>query len=145
AFTSAFGFERSVGFSGTYSGGDLLVQLGIFAENAQEFGEDDSDSFRVDARVVFSPVVAGGTLHLGGSAHYRDLRHPGATVRYRARPFLHMTAGRLVDTGSFTASGERNFGVELAYLRGPFHAVAEGHVMTPLRTGIGDPTFSGGY
>lgn len=145
AFTSAFGFERRVGLSGTYSGGDLLVQLGIFAENAQDFGEDDSDSFSVDARVVFSPDVAGGTLHLGGSAHYRDLRHPGATVRYRARPFLHMTDGRLVDTGSFTASGERNFGVELAYVRGPFHAVAEGHVMTPLRTGIGDPTFSGGY
>lgn len=64
AFTSAFGFERRVGLSGTYSGGDLLVQLGIFAENAQDFGEDDSDSFSVDARVVFSPDVAGGTLHL---------------------------------------------------------------------------------
>src|SRR5690606_29899068 len=42
-------------------------------------------------------------------------------------------------------SGERNFGVEVAYVRGPFHAVAEGHVMTALRPGLDDPTFQGGY
>ncbi len=145
AFTSAFGFERRVGLSGTYSSDGLLVQIGAFAETIQDFGEDRSDSFSLDGRVVLSPEVAGGTLHLGGSAHYRELNHAGATLRYRARPFLHMTDGRLVDTGSFSASGERNFGVEVAYVRGPFHAVAEGHVMTALRPGLDDPTFQGGY
>jgi len=66
-------------------------------------------------------------------------------VRYSARPFTHTTDVRLVDTGEFSASGERNFGAELAYIQGPFHATAEGHMMTALRPGLADPTFWGGY
>ena len=145
AFTSAFGFERRVGLSGTYGSGDVLVQLGAFADNAADLGDDGNNSYSLDGRVVFSPDVGGGTLHVGGSAHYRDLNDASATVRYRARPFVHTTDVRLVDTGNFSASGERNFGAELAYVHGPFHATAEGHVMTALRPGIENPTFWGGF
>jgi len=145
AFTSAFGFERRVGLSGAWSGGDLLVQVGAFADNAEDLIDDSNNSYSLDGRVVFSPEVGGGRLHLGGSAHYRDLNDASPTVRYRARPFVHTTDVRLVDTGDITATGERNFGAELAYVRGPFHATAEGHVMTTLRPGLDDPTFWGGY
>jgi phosphate-selective porin OprO/OprP len=145
AFTSAFGFERRVGLSGAYSGGDLLVQLGAFADNARDLNADSNNSYSLDGRVVFSPEVGGGRLHLGASAHYRDLNDASPTVRYRARPFFHTTDLRLVDTGDITATGERNFGAELAYVHGPFHATAEGHSMTALRPGLDDPTFWGGY
>ena len=145
AFNSAFGFERRVGVSGTYSGKNLIVQLGVFADNAADLNADRNNSNSVDGRVVFSPEVAGGTLHLGGSAHFRDFNDAANTSRYRARPFVHTTDVRLVDTGLFSASGERSFGAELAYVAGPFHATAEGHRITSLRPGLPDPTFWGGY
>ena len=144
AFTQAFGFERRVGLSGTYSKGDLLVQAGAFTDDPRSL-DDGNDSYSLDARVVFSPEVGGGRLHLGGSAHFRDLDDATASVRYRARPFLHTTDVRLVDTGALSATDERNLGAELAYIHGPFHATAEGHVMTVQRSGSGNVTFAGGY
>ncbi len=145
AFNSAFGFERRVGFSGAYSGGDLLVQLGVFTDNAADLNNSTNNSYSLDGRVVFSPQVGAGRLHIGTSAHFRDLNDANDVVRYRARPFTHTTDVRLVDTGEFSANGERNFGAELAYIQGPFHATAEAHMMTALRPGLPDPTFWGGY
>jgi phosphate-selective porin OprO/OprP len=145
AFTSAFGFERRVGLSGTYSTGDVMIQLGAFTDNAADLALDSNNSNSLDGRVVFSPEVAGGVLHLGASAHFRDLNDATNTVRYRARPFVHTTDLRLVDTRSLPAHGERSFGAEFAYIKGPLHVTAEGHRMTALGDGIGDPTFWGGY
>lgn len=145
AFISAFGFERRVGLSGAYTGGDVLLQLGVFSDNAEDLLDATNNSYSLDGRVVFSPEVGAGRLHLGASAHYRDFNDASDVARYRARPFVHTTDVRLVDTGEFSASGERNFGAELAYVQGPFHATAEGHVMTALRPGLANPTFWGGY
>lgn len=145
AFTSAFGFERRIGLSGAYSSGDLLVQAGAFSVHTADLDADD-DSYGFDGRVVFSPQVGAGELHLGASAHLRELKGADAdTVRYRARPFAHTTDTRLVDTGSIAASGERSFGAELAYVAGPFHATLEGHRITALRPGLPNPSFWGGY
>jgi phosphate-selective porin OprO/OprP len=145
AFNSAFGFERRLGLSGAYSRGDLPLQLGVFADNARDLGDSADDAYSLDGRIVISPRIGAGRLHLGASAHYRDLDDASDVVRYSARPFTHTTDVRLVDTGTFRASGERNFGAELAYVQGPYHATAEGHVMTPLRPGLANPTFWGGY
>jgi phosphate-selective porin OprO/OprP len=145
AFNTAFGFERRIGLSGTYETGDWLVQGGVFTANASDLSSDGNNSYSLDGRVVFSPELAGGRLHLGGSAHFRDLNDASDTVRYRARPFIHTTDLRLVDTLAFSASGERHFGAELAYMRGPFHATLEGHRMTALRPGLANPSLWGGY
>jgi phosphate-selective porin OprO/OprP len=145
AFHSAFGFERRVGASGNYSGKDVIVQLGVFADNAADLNSDSNNSYSLDGRLVFSPKLGEGQLHIGGSAHFRQLNDAAATVRYRARPFFHTTDVRLVDTRAFSATGERNFGLELAYIQGPFHATLEGHQMTARRPGLPDPTFRGGY
>lgn len=145
AFTSAFGFERRVGLSGVYSAGNVTVQFGAFLDDAVAIDDPGNDSFSFDGRVVFSPKVGGGRLHVGGSAHVRELNDPAATVRYRARPFVHATDLRLVDTGDFAATGERAFGAELAYTAGPFHAIAEGHRLTARRPGLPDANFHGGY
>ncbi|HYD25437.1 MAG TPA: porin [Croceibacterium sp.] len=145
AFNSAFGFERRVGFSGTYVGDKVIAQLGVFTDNAADLNADSNDSFSLDGRVVFAPKLGRGQWHIAGSAHVRDLNDASATVRYRARPFLHTTDLRLVDTRAFSAVGERNFGVELAYIDGPFHATLEGHQMSADRPGLPDPTFRGGY
>jgi len=145
AFNSAFGYERRVGASGAYAGKDVLVQLGVFTDNAADLNADTNNSYSVDGRIVFAPRVGDGQLHIGASAHLRDLNDASTTVRYRARPFFHTTDVRLVDTKAFSATGERDFGLELAYINGPFHATFEGAQMTALRPGLANPTFRGGY
>ena len=145
AFHSAFGFERRVGVSGNYANKDMIVQLGAFTDNAADLNSDANNSYSLDGRVVFSPKLGDGQLHIGGSAHFRELNDAAATVRYRARPFFHTTDVRLVDTRAFAATGERNFGLELAYIQGPLHVTLEGHQLTARRQGLPDPTFRGGY
>jgi len=144
AFNSAFGFERRVGLSGTYSGENVLVQLGVFSDDVESL-DDSNDSYSFDGRVVFNPRLGDGQLHIGASAHLRDLNDAVSTVRYRARPFSHTTDVRLIDTGDITASGERSYGLELAYTQGPFHVAVEGHQMTSRRPGLPNPKFRGGY
>jgi phosphate-selective porin OprO/OprP len=145
AFNSAFGFERRVGVSAAYSGKTLLVQGGVFTDNAADLNNDTNNSYSVDGRVVFMPKIGGGTLHVGGSLHRREFNDIATTARYRARPFLHTTDVRLVDTGAFSADGETSYGAELAYIAGRFHATGEGHWLTAHRPGLADPTFFGGY
>ena len=114
AFNSAFGFERRIGLSGNYTGKNVVVQLGLFADNAADLNADVNDSHSIDGRVVLMPKVGSGQLHLGGSAHFRDLNDAATSVRYRARPFVHTTDLRLIDTRALAATGERGFGLELA-------------------------------
>ncbi|MBV1690940.1 OprO/OprP family phosphate-selective porin [Novosphingobium sp. G106] len=145
SFSSAFNFERRLGVSGTYANDKVVIQAGVFTDDLASLNADTAKNWSVDGRIVFMPKLGDGTLHIGASAHYRDLNGSTTSVRYSTRPFLHTTDARLVDTGSFVATGERNFGAELAYISGRFHATAEGHMLTSLRPGLPDPTFWGGY
>lgn len=145
AFTQAFGFERRVGLSTQYKGKAVLVQAGVFGDNANDLLDDANNSIGVDGRVVWMPKFGNTQLHLGGSAHWRDLNDPAATLRYRSRPFAHTTDLRLVDTRALGASGERGMGLEAAIVSGPFHAAGEGFWQTMRRTGDTNPTFFGGY
>ncbi len=145
AFNSAFNFERRVGLSLAYADKDFLVQGGVFAANATDLNSDANNSYSVDGRLVFSPKIGKGQLHLGASAHMRDYNDATPTSRNRARPFVHTTDVRLIDTRAFTAKGERSFGLEAAYITGPFHATIEGSRLTVDRLGLANPTFKGGY
>lgn len=145
AFNSAFGFERRIGLSAAYAGKDVLVQGGVFTDNAADLNSDSNNSFSVDGRIVFSPKMGNTQLHLGGSAHYREFNGLPNSARYRARPFVHTTDLRFVDTKTFASTGENSFGLEAALINGPFHATLEGHQLTSYRPGLANPTFRGGY
>lgn len=149
AYTSAFGFERRLGISGTYQGHDLLVQAGVFADDASNVSASDIDnSYSVDGRLVYMPKLGGGQLHLGGSVHYRVIKDQSTLepLRYRARPSLRTTDLRFVDTGSISgATSERGLGLEALYAAGRFHANAEAYWQKVARVGFADPTFTGGY
>lgn len=145
AFVQAFGFERKVGMSAQYKGRALLVQAGVFGDNANDLLDDANNSIGVDGRVVWMPKLGDAQLHLGGSAHWRDVNDPAATLRYRSRPFVHTTDLRLVDTRALGASGEQGMGLEAAVIAGPFHAAGEAFWQTMRRPGLADPTFFGGY
>jgi len=143
AFTDAFGFERRVGVSAQYGGGDFLVQAGAFTDNISDLS---NKSWSVDGRGVYMPKVGGTQLHLAGSGHYRKLKDASNTVRYRQRPFVHFTGQRFIDTGSFSADSELGIGVEAAAVAGPLHVAAEGYWQKVSRpVGLANPTFFGGY
>ena len=144
-FNGAFGFERRVGLSGTYVGKTVLVQGGVFTDNAADLTADSNNSYSLDGRVVFMPKLGKGQLHLGGSLHLRDFNDAQATTRYRGRPFVHTTDLRLVNTGNIAATGETGYGLEAAYINGRFHATAESSWMKARRPGLADPTFNGGF
>ena len=143
AFTDAFGFERRVGASLEYAGGNLLVQGGLFTDNMADLS---NKSWSADGRVVVMPTMGDAQLHLGGSVHYAELNDASDTVRYRQRPLVHFTSERFVNTGNLEADSEFGLGLEAAAITGPFHAAAEGFWQKVGRpTGLADPTFFGGY
>ena len=144
AFTQAFGFERRVGLSAQYKGKALLLQGGVFGDNANDLNSDSNNSVSLDARAIWMPKFGNTQLHLGGSGHWRNINDAPA-VRYASRPFVHTTNSRIVDTGTFKATSERGLGVEAAALAGPFHVAGEGFWQTARRPGFADPTFFGGY
>lgn len=146
AYHNAFGFERRVGLSGSYAAKSILLQGGVFTDNAADLNSDSNNSRSFDGRVVFMPKLGDTQLHLGGSAHFRKFNDLATTGRYRARPFTHTTDVRLVDTRAFTATGEKSVGLEGFANSGRFHAMTEGHWLTSNRPGaLADPTFFGGY
>lgn len=149
AFTDAFNFERRIGLAAEWQKGPWLVQGGVFTDDANALAAtngDENNSYGVDGRVVFAPKLAGTQLHFGASGHWRDLNSTGeGGVRYRQRPFSHVTDTRLIDTGTFPASSETHYGLEFAAVRGRWHAAAETHWLTANRIGGSDPTFFGGY
>lgn len=145
AFTQAFGFERRVGLSAQYKGKALLVQGGVFGDNANDLLSDSDNSVSFNGRVVWMPKLGDTQLHLGGSGHWHKVNDGPGSVRYSPRPFIHTTNARLVDTGTFAVSSERGLGLEGAAVRGPFHVATEGFWQTARRPGLADPTFFGGY
>jgi len=145
SFSQAFGFERRVGLNAMYADDLVVAQAGIFTDDANSLNSDTDKSWSIDGRLVFMPRIGGGTLHLGGSVHRRELGAFIPSVTYQARPFVHTTDERFVKVSVSNATRETGFGLEGAYIRGPFHATAEGFWQTVRRTGFADPTFHGGY
>ncbi|WP_120717130.1 OprO/OprP family phosphate-selective porin [Tsuneonella amylolytica] len=146
AMNTAFGFERRLGASATYSAGDVVVQAGAFTDNVADLNDDGNNSVSLDGRAVFAPKLAGGQLHLGGSVHWHDLNDSASSVRYRVRPFIHTPDIRFIDTGNLSARSELGYGLEAAFIKGPFHVTGETHWQRVNRPGaLTDPTFFGGY
>ncbi len=145
AFNSAFNFRRRVGLSGTYVRGAVIAQAGLFTDDVSALGNAANNSWSADGRLVFGPKAGETQLHFGGSLHRRDFNDAATGSRYRARPFIHTTDTRLVDTGTITAVGEASAGLEFAAIRGRLHVASEAQWLRVRRPGLADPTFTGGY
>ena len=145
SFAGAFGFERRVGASAVYARGSIIVQAGLFADDVSALANASNNSWSADGRIIFAPRIGTTQLHFGASAHSRTFNDASTTARYRARPFVHTTDTRLVDTGAFAATGETIVGLEAAAIHGRFHIAAESQWLTARRAGSADPGFNGGY
>jgi phosphate-selective porin OprO/OprP len=157
AFTDAFNFERRVGLSATFTDGDLIAQAGVFTDNIEDLSNaqdaaglgDENDAASIDGRLVYAPKSGKTQLHLGASAHHRDngdTAASGPPTRYRQRPLVHTTNSRFVSTPNLRVDSETGYGLEAAFIRGPFHAAAEAHwLKADTLTAGPSRTFFGGY
>ncbi|CAN5305402.1 porin [soil metagenome] len=154
AFTDAFGFERRLGLSVQYRSGPVLAQGGIFSDSVDSLtnandgpsGGDENNSFGLDGRLVYAPVLGATQLHLAGSYHWRDFNRLSETPqRYRQRPFVHSVNSRFLSTPAISADGEAHYGLEAAGVRGPLHFAGEAHWLRVSRIDLADPTFFGAY
>ncbi|HWH22314.1 MAG TPA: porin [Allosphingosinicella sp.] len=146
AFTDAFGFERRLGLSATFSQGDVLASFGAFTDNVGDLADDENNARSFDGRLVYLPRLGETQLHFGGSAHFRDNNDIAGAARYRQRPFVHTTDTRFLATPSLRVEKETSYGLEFAAIRGPFHATGEAHWLRPSLLSGGDtPSFFGGY
>jgi phosphate-selective porin OprO and OprP len=144
AFTDAFGFQRKVGLSGEYSAGIVLVQAGVFTGNVDDLVNDEFNGVSVSGRMVAAPKLGKTQLHLGASAHWRNISTSVLTTRYRQRPLVHTTDTRFIGTPGLELDSEKRFGLEAGLIHGRFHAAGEVHWLNAQRDGRTDPTFFGG-
>ena len=147
ALNTAFGNERRVGLSVQYAAGDALFQGGAFLDDLDAILDGEGQGHSYFGRAVYAPRVGSGRLHLGARINHRDLGDAGAGIRYSTRPFLRTVDTRFVNTGTMAGvTGETGYGLEFAYISGPFHATGEAHWQHVGRTGaLPEPTFSGFY
>jgi len=144
AFTDAFNFERRLGVSGTLVGGPVTAQLGVFHDNLLDIDDGDS-AMSVDGRIVYAPRLGDAQLHLAASAHWRDNGDLTGTTRYRQRPLLHATDIRFIGTPALAVENETGFGLEAAWIGGPFHVTGEAHWLNADGAAGPGRTFFGSY
>lgn len=146
ALNNAFGYERRLGLNGVWTSGPVIVQAGVFTDNVADLNDDGNNSVSLHGRVVFAPRIGESQLHLAANANWRDLNDAASSVRYRVRPFIHTPDIRFVDTGTLPAENETGYGLEAAWISGPFHAAGEAH-WQDVDNGLAayDPSFFGGY
>ncbi|MGE4322279.1 MAG: porin [Sphingobium sp.] len=147
SFIGAFNLERRVGISAGYKDKSFMANVGIFTDDMSSLTNDGNKSVSVDGRLVWMPKFGDTQLHVGGSAHYRDLgRFQGSLgMRYRQRPYIATTDIRYIDTGVLSVNRETHFGTELALNHKRFHFAGEAAWLKVDRPGDADPTFFGGY
>ncbi|MFV8835191.1 porin [Aquisalimonas sp.] len=110
------------------------VSEGMFTFQSALYGRaigDDEDGdmpLGVAGRFVASPELGGGQiLHLGVSAAYEDFDSDSdyRTLGFSDRPESRPAGVRLINTGDIDADSTTKYGLELAYIAGPFSAEAE--------------------
>lgn len=141
---------RNAGIGINNTAHDERMTWGLsFTRNVGDSGEDFSSSgnYNLTARVTGLPIYAedgSRLLHVGGwySHQFRDRE----ALRYRARPEAN-TVSRLVDTaGGITTRGVDLFGIEAAYVDGPFSVQAEYmHSFVKRNSGASSVDFFGNY
>lgn len=123
--------------------------LGMFAQSlGTDVGDATKDFYRGIARFTWLPVYdtlpenpgSRRLLHLGLNLNY--LYSGSATIRYRSRPESNL-APFLADTGEVPASDMKSFGIEAAWVDGPWSF--QGEYLNNFVTDAGTQSFYGLY
>jgi phosphate-selective porin OprO/OprP len=130
----------------------MTWNLGIFGngDNFGEYGNASKNYGNVIGRLTWLAIdhlnpehpQDNGFLHFGVSANYQY--STTSTVRYRSRPESYLPP-YIIDTGEINASSASTFGLEAAWVGGPWTVQAEGFD-TPVTSNVsGTLNFSGFY
>lgn len=147
AFTDAFGFERMLGLKISTGGENWTLAAGAYRGNDPTSNTDEGTAFA--ARATFAPINTDDTkLHLGASVRVQKVGMDQSLLRFRQRPFAHLSPTRWVNTGHMF-SKDVLFGVEAALVHGPLSVQGE-WAWDRATDGTGINTndkfgFSGGY
>lgn len=146
SITDAFELSRGLGAGASYTAERWTAAAGVFRGSSAADEDQDRDEGEVLAgRVTYTPILAErSVLHLGAHARYRETGDDQDLFRYRQRPHLHTTDDRFVRTDRI---GEEDtlYGLEIAWVQGPFSSQAE-YMAVDVDTQDGeDPTFDGWY
>jgi phosphate-selective porin OprO/OprP len=146
ALNTSFGHERRLGLSAAWTKGPVLVQGGAFTRHTLDLDESNKQKLSLHGRVVFMPKLGASQLHLGATLHRTD-HDDLVSVNYRLRPLIHSTDTRFISTGAISqVDAELGYGLEAAWIKGPFHVTGEARWQHVDRAGaLPDPTFFGGY
>ena len=122
----------------------LSWAVGFFSWGQTNEDNASNSVLSITSRVTWLPVYQDGgrkLLHIGGSF---STRSPNGDVQYRSRPEARFV-DFLVDTGDFTASRIKLYGLEFVGVRGPLSLQSELIVSDVNGTEYGDVKFWGGY
>ncbi len=143
---AAFLPGRSIGLAYAAHGQDWSANAGVFGKGVDDAGAND-EGYAVSGRVTWAPLHNhDNTLHLGLAASHRDTGSVN-TLHLKSKPEAHAAALNLVDSGSLDVSSYNRYGLEAAWLHGPFALQSE-YMRVGLNrklAGNPDPDFHGWY
>ncbi|RMH01744.1 MAG: porin [Planctomycetota bacterium] len=140
--------SRNTGFGYNGGGDGYTWAFGIWRP-ANSYGDDKTgaSTYNLTGRFTFTPWNEDGgasLLHLGAAVSRRDLGDTGA-IQVKSSPESHLLGSGFYGSGVVGADGATLFGLEAAWVEGPFSLQGE-YVQTDVNALAGaDPTFSGWY
>ena len=121
---AAFLPGRSIGLAYAAHGGNWSASGGVFGKGVDDTGAND-EGYAASGRVTWAPLHSKeNTLHLGLAASHRDTGSLNS-LRLKTRPEAHAAAVSLVDSGNLDVSSFNRYGLEAAWLHGPFTLQSE--------------------
>ncbi len=134
---------RNTGIQITHHRNNFTIAGGLFGDGFDT--QDSEPAWSLTGRATYAPVAEEDkVLHLGLAGSYRKLDSDNE-VRFRARPEIHTSAQRLVNTGNQDANSYSLLGLEAAGVYGPFSLQGE-WIRASLSGGGGsEPTYNGYY
>lgn len=144
---NSFATGRRIGIGYSKGSSNHSFSASIYGDESGG-SEDGDEGYGIGARATFAPIALNKyTVHIGVSLAQEDPVDDSNDVRFRARPEVHVTNTRLVDTGSISNVDKINkYGVELAGVWGPLSVQAE-HISTNVEreSGFSDYDLTGSY
>ena len=134
-----------VRWTGTSPGGQLVYNVGGFADPLSEKQTFNRNDWQFAGRAVWLPIGADtldGVLHLAAEARFAGANDGVLQFKSKAEGFLLQSSA--VDTGEFDASTSTLAGIEAYYVNGPFSSGTEYFVNQVDADSSSDPFFHGG-
>lgn len=127
-----FAVGRKNGLSLSTNGDNWTLMGAVHMEGVSNDNDGRDEDYGYGARATFAPFVDGKNIvHLGAAWHHQEYEKNGLVngvydaQRFRARPEIHTINTRPYDTSIAGAEDADTFGLEAAFVHGPFSLQTE--------------------